>query len=142
MDAWLIFPAGCSHCGLGLPGAEVPLVMSSLCLFWHRCSPSVHPVAASAPEAPAILGLPFPPKVSCETLASLKQDFATNYPSELLHEDSGRAPECLLGFAAIFKIAPAGSVHGSSALQSKLVRTLRLLVEFPNLPGSTSRICF
>ena len=71
-----------------------PIQRSALTLAWHRCRQSVDQPAqssASQPSAPVETTTPasswsetFPPKLTGEVVAALKQKFKQNYPAEIL----------------------------------------------------------
>ena len=86
---------------LSLP-EDSAIAKAALRLLWRQCqasfpSASLTPQAAAQPTATQDTSWldPFPPKVSAEVLGTLKKDFLSNYPAELLSADVLPGPRML-----------------------------------------------
>ena len=76
-------------------------------LLWQRChaitcgasfalpEPPADPASISARESASSWASPFPPKVSADTLQSLKKEFLKSYTSEVLDPDTLPSPRLL-----------------------------------------------
>ena len=86
---------------LSLP-EDSAIAKAGLRLLWRQCQASLPSTSlASQAEEPPTASQdtswldPFPPKVSAEVLGTLKKDFLSNYPAELLSSDVLPGPRML-----------------------------------------------